>query len=309
MRRIAGHISRIPKQLVPAVGIGLVVLLGLVDRATGYELSFSIFYLLPVMLVAWRGERLHALLLAVLSAATWLWADLGAGHVYSHPAIPVWNSVMRLGFFLIVTYALSTIKTLLDKERSAARIDFTTSVYNSRAFHEMARTEIDRGSRFGHPLTLAYIDIDNFKQVNDTLGHSAGDVLLHEAARTIRRNIRSIDIVARLGGDEFAVLMPETDGEAARVAMQKVREHLLETVRTNAWPVTFSIGVVTCRSACNVDELIKRADNLMYEVKASGKNRVEYAIADPVLQAAPAQDRRRQQARVQSSPLGRGTKQ
>jgi diguanylate cyclase (GGDEF)-like protein len=216
-----------------------------------------------------------------LSAVTWLWADLEAGHPYSHLAMPVWNSIMIFGFYLIAAFTLLAIKALLEKEQSSARVDFVTGVFNSRAFHEMAKKEIDRAARFSHPVSIAYIDIDNFKQMNDTMGHSAGDVLLNLVATTIKMNVRSVDILSRLGGDEFAILMPETDRENARVAINKVHKYLLSAVQQNNWPVTFSIGVVTCHGLCNLNEFIKAADNLMYAVKESGKNGVEYKIYEP----------------------------
>ncbi len=185
---------------------------------------------------------------------------------------------MRLGFFLIVTFSLAEIRNLLDKEKSMARNDFLTGVANSLSFNEIATKEIERTSRFIHPLSLAYIDIDNFKQVNDSFGHSAGDKLLHSVAVKIKENIRSIDTVSRLGGDEFAVLMPETNAENAMVALNNLRHNLLEMAHENNWPITFSIGVVTCSESCKLDELIKEADNLMYTVKASGKNRIESKV-------------------------------
>ena len=155
-----------------------------------------------------------------------------------------------------------------------------------RAFYEIATIELDRSARYLHPLSLAYIDIDNSKQVNDTLGHSAGDKLLHSVAKTIKENIRSIDAVARLGGDEFAILMPETNNQIAITAMNKLRKYLLDIAQQNNWPVTFSIGVVTCAGPCKLDELIREADNLMYTVKKGEKNRIEYKVHSSAITSA-----------------------
>lgn len=278
MKALFDYLDKIPKTVIPVIGVLLVMLLGAIDYLTGYEISFSIFYLLPVAFISWFGKRSHAVIISILSAATWLWADLTSGHTYSHLAIPVWNSIMRLGFFLMAAFSLSMIKKLLEKEQTFARIDFLTGVANSRAFNEIAKIEIDRSARYGRPFTIAYIDIDNFKQVNDTLGHSQGDNLLQSVAKTIKDNTRSIDIVSRLGGDEFAILFPETNEENAKTAINKVQKELLSIVKNNNWPVTFSIGVVTCYKSFNLDELIREADNLMYAVKGSGKNRIEYKI-------------------------------
>ncbi|MBS1114197.1 MAG: hypothetical protein H6Q92_1960 [Nitrospirae bacterium] len=278
MKALFNYLDKIPKIVIPVIGVSLVMLLGAIDHLTGYEISFSIFYLLPVAFVSWFDKRSHAVIVSILSAATWLWADITSGHIYAQPAIPVWNSIMRLGFFLMATFSLSAMKELLEKEQTFARNDFLTGVANSRAFNEIAKIEIDRSVRFSRPFTIAYIDIDNFKQVNDTLGHSQGDKLLQSVAKTIIANTRSIDIVSRLGGDEFAILFPESNEENAKTAINKVQKELLSSVTNDKWPVTFSIGVVTCYKSCNLDELIKEADNLMYTVKASGKNGIEYKI-------------------------------
>jgi len=278
MKVLFEYINKIPKKTIPVFCILLIILLGLIDVITGYEVSFSIFYLLPVMIVSWYSQKYFAVILSILSALTWLMADLHAGHIYPYFMIPVWNAMMRLGFFLIVSFALLTIRNLLEKEQSFARVDFLTGVMNSRAFSEMAKTEIDRTNRFKRPLTIAYVDIDNFKEINDTFGHNIGDKLLQSMARTIKEIIRTIDIIARLGGDEFAILFPETNEENAKAAISKVQKHLLHVAQKNNWAITFSIGAITCYSSCELDELIKEADDLMYSAKASGKNRVAYKI-------------------------------
>ncbi len=278
MNTVLEYISKIPKTFITVFGVLFVVILGIVDHLTGYEISFSIFYLLPIAIISWFVGKLPGVTISVLSSITWLLADLTSGHIYSQFVIPLWNSIMRLGFFLVVTFSVSTIKKLLQKEKELARLDFLTGVANSRAFYELAGIEINKAIRTKRPFTFAYIDIDNFKQVNDTLGHSAGDKLLYSVAETIKLNVRSIDIVSRLGGDEFAILMPETEGKQAEIAVNRVQKYLLEIVQQNKWPVTFSIGVVTCYEPCKMDELVKEADNLMYSAKENGKNSVKYKI-------------------------------
>lgn len=276
MKRAIKHLEKIPRPFVPRIGVILVILLGVIDRISGYEISFSIFYLLPVVLVAWLGKRAQALIISVLSAAIWLYADLDAGHRYSHPLIPLWNACMRLGFFMMAAFTVTEIRYLLAREHALARTDSLTGIANSREFYELTESEIKRAARFKRPFTIAYIDIDNFKTVNDTLGHSQGDILLQTVAAAISGNIRAIDIAARLGGDEFAVFFPETDEINGRTAVDKIHRELTKVTRPQNWPVTFSIGAVTCYKDCNLDELIKEADNLMYSVKDSGKNRIEF---------------------------------
>jgi diguanylate cyclase (GGDEF)-like protein len=288
MKKLIELLGKIPKTFITAAGLLMIALLGIVDYATGYEVSFSIFYLLPVGLCAWAAGRLSAVIISVLSAMAWTVADALSGHPYSHVAILLWNGGVRLGFFVVTALSLSAIRSLLDKERVSSRIDFLTDVFNSKAFYELAKIEIDRAARFNRPLTVAYLDIDNFKHVNDTLGHRSGDILLREVAQTIKKHIRSIDVVSRMGGDEFVILMPETGAEKARVAIEKVHEVLKNSMKGNNWPVTFSIGVVSCDSPrCDLDALLTEADNFMYDAKRSGKNAVRYnTLGKP---AAPPQ--------------------
>jgi diguanylate cyclase (GGDEF)-like protein len=145
-------------------------------------------------------------------------------------------------------------------------------------FYKLAEMEINRFERYKHIFSLAYIDLDNFKTVNDQWGHATGDQLLSSVANYIRQHMRQTDILARLGGDEFALLLPETDMGRARTVCAKIQEGLLAEMRGKLWPVTFSIGVLTCQIATSsVDVLVSRADDLMYAVKHRNKNGIQYA--------------------------------
>ena len=122
---------------------------------------------------------------------------------------------------------------------------------------------------------MAYIDLDNFKAINDRLGHTVGDTLLITVTKTIASNIRSSDILSRFGGDEYVILLPETPTDAAAAFLEKIHFQLNQAMTANNWPVSFSIGAATYPKAPpRLDEVIKKADMLMYEVKHSGKNRL-----------------------------------
>ncbi|MCA1814852.1 MAG: GGDEF domain-containing protein [Acidobacteria bacterium] len=152
-----------------------------------------------------------------------------------------------------------------------------TGATNRRSFFEAAQIEINRARRHRHPFSVAYIDVDNFKWLNDRHGHAAGDALLRDAARAIKETVREVDMVARLGGDEFAVLLPETGEAAARAVVSRVRESLNEVAARGTSRVTFSIGVVTWTTPPRTaDMMIRQADAAMYEVKRTGKNRVAH---------------------------------
>ncbi|MCJ7626227.1 MAG: GGDEF domain-containing protein, partial [Anaerolineaceae bacterium] len=122
-------------------------------------------------------------------------------------------------------------------------------------------------------------DQDNFKLVNDHFGHQVGDIVLTTVVRCAISRLRRTDIVARLGGDEFIFLLPETDQKMAQQALPKIRHDLLEIMHQNHWPVTFSIGVLTCENASlSTHEVIKKVDDLMYQVKNDGKNEIRYSV-------------------------------
>jgi diguanylate cyclase (GGDEF)-like protein len=254
-------------------------MIGSLDFITGYDISVSILYLFPIVLIAWFEGGVPAALISIFSAITWAVADLASGRIYSHITVSIWNAIMVLGMFLIVAYSVAAVKKLLISEREHAHNDYLTGVTNARYFYEQANMEIIRSARYNRPLTLAYIDIDDFEQVNDTFGHGTGDNLLRAVATTMKATLRSTDSISRLGGGQFAILMPETSQEHAAVAVNKVREQLLETVRKNGWPVAFSMGVATCYNpVCTTDELIKMAGNLMSAARKSGKNMVKFEI-------------------------------
>ncbi len=259
------------------ISLLLVLLIGLIDLITGQEISFSIFYLFPIMMSVWYGNKNCGLVLAFIAAIEWLAADLIGGHTYSTIIIAYWNMIVRLAFFLIIVFMIAKLKELLQIEQKLSRTDSMTGVSNPRNFDEFAALEILRAERFNHPLSFAYIDLDNFKWVNDNLGHDTGDLLIRSTAQILQKNIRAIDIVARLGGDEFIIMFPEIHHDEARKSIDRIQKTLLNYMRTNGWPVTFSIGLVTYNiPPSSVNTAIKEADNLMYNAKNNGKNKVVY---------------------------------
>ncbi len=197
---IAATATRMPRYLVFSACLAMIFVLGLIDFYTGYEISFSIFYLIPVILASWRINMPAAALISVLSAASWYWADFTTGHNYSHPAIAVWNALMRLMVFLLVAFIINKLNNLFEKEKELSRTDALTGSFNRKYLYEVLAREIETSKRRKSPLALSYIDIDNFKTVNDTLGHRAGDRILVELVETVKKNIRTIDSVARVGG-------------------------------------------------------------------------------------------------------------
>lgn len=260
------------------VGLCLILAIGAIDYVTGYELSMSVFYLVSVSLVSWTAGRWWGLVAALLSAVVWTAGDHLAGQVYSVPFYLFWHAATRAVVFGSNALLLAALRRSVDHEKSLARIDHLTGAANARSFLEVLRSEIERSRRYKRPFTLAYVDLDNFKAVNDSFGHAVGDLLLQTVVSVIRSQVRSTDVVARLGGDEFGLLLPEADRQAAIAVITKMRDSLLLEMGRRGWPVTVSIGVLTSRdTGLGVDELLKQVDDLMYASKVKGKDSVTFA--------------------------------
>jgi predicted signal transduction protein with EAL and GGDEF domain len=144
-------------------GITLVGLLGIVDYLTGYEISFSLSYLAPIALVTSYVSLQLGLMISILSAVTWLAAELEAGKEYTHTIFYLWNTLIRFGFFIIITYLISELRKMHQAQRILASTDYVSGAMNARSFNELVEMEIDRSRRYQHPFTVAYIDLDNFK--------------------------------------------------------------------------------------------------------------------------------------------------
>jgi len=271
------RLDNLPTGFVILAGAILLILVGILDHATRYELSFSVFYLIPIALVSRRGRTQAAVVISVMAAITWLIADFASGHPYSHPLLPPWNTLVRLVFFLIVSISLVRMRFMIESLKALTQTDLLTGIGNSTGFRERAQVEMERSARYRRPFTMAYLDLDNFKEINDTFGHSAGDDLLVNVAKILKDNFRNTDIIARLGGDEFCVLLPETRPKLAQRIISRFQIALSKELNHTERTVTASIGIVTFLSPPkSVDEMIQKADRLMYQAKNSGKNRTMF---------------------------------
>jgi len=263
------------------LSIALLIIIGILDLRTGYRISFMPFYLIPIVLSALFVGRFSGIVTAVICAVVWLWADLKAGgNRYIYFFTPYWNALARMLFFLLVVVAIE-LKNAFMKEKRQAGVDYLTGVANRKCFYELTAKEIDRCKRHKHPFSLAFLDFDNFKQINDRFGHRTGDRVLRNVAETVKKNARSSDTVARFGGDEFVVLLTETGPEGSLDYIKRISNHVSDTLRKNSWPVTVSFGVATFNTPpSSVDEMIEKADKLMYSAKKNGKNRIEHIVIE-----------------------------
>jgi diguanylate cyclase (GGDEF)-like protein len=270
-------LSKRRKSSLIAVGLSALVLVGAANYcAVGRLLEASVFFLIPISFLTWFVNRRAGFVASVASAVVILGTNIASPMHVSYPLVAYWNALIWLGFFLLMTLTVARLKVLYLGEKQLSRLDSLTHIANRLAFYEMATAEKNRAQRFGQPITLAYVDLDGFKEINDALGHDVGDKLLLWVARTIQKNIRQTDSAARMGGDEFALILPNTAKDAASRVLNKVLRKLNRRMQQNHWPVTFSIGAVTFLTAPeSLQGMIKRADDAMYSAKARGKNRLQ----------------------------------
>ncbi len=184
--------------------------------------------------------------------------------------------------FGTVGILVAQVRSKLTLALELSRQDSLTSLPNSRAFYESAELLLAVARRSGGSLTIAYLDLDNFKHVNDERGHQEGDRALKVTADVLKGHFRASDLVARLGGDEFAIMLPDTGADAARTSLERVSALLASSMRGNGWPITVSIGAVffVCAPA-TLERAVSGADALMYRAKKTGKNRVHIEVVDP----------------------------
>jgi diguanylate cyclase (GGDEF)-like protein len=262
--------------------LAIIACVGVADYFTGTEIELILFYLAPIGFGAWFVGVGGGAALSVVGAAVSVTADAlhqlhGGGSL--RPGVLVWNAGMELGTAISVVVVLAALRDRLQAQEVLARTDALTHISNRRAFFEAALLEIERSRRTGRPLALAYVDCDDFKNVNDLLGHAQGDALLRTAAQTLRGATRAVDAVARLGGDEFGLLLPETSAHEAEVLLGRVHGVLLSAMAWHGWKVGFSIGAaVFVTPPESADEIMARADELMYAAKREAKGSIRIGV-------------------------------
>ena len=261
------------------LGMVSLLLIAVIDYATGFALRFTVLYLVPLLIITWVTGRLFGIMLAVVACSSWAYIDVIAGRYTDEPHLLYWDWGTALLGFMVLVIGLSVLRQALEDAHFQSRKDVLTGLVNKGGFYQVVGAELEMCRRYKRTLSIAYIDCDNFKMVNDKFGHHVGDNLLRVVSTTMQRKLRTSDLPGRLGGDEFAVMLPETDAEACRGVVEMLQQRLLQEMKENDWPVTFSIGIATfVRMPASIEDMIRQADKLMYSVKHTSKGAIKQEV-------------------------------
>lgn len=272
-------ITRLGRLRLMLAALLLTALIGTLDYMTGVRLRLFPLYFVPVAMVAVGCSRREAVIGALLATCTWGLANHGTDQANWIHGV---NLVSQAVAFSVIALLVNGLKSQAAYQEGLALTDPLTGLANARAFRAAAALELERQRRGGHLLTLAYLDIDDFKQVNEQLGHVGADELLGAVGRAMRDCVRATDLLARVGGDEFALLLPHTDDASARFVLNRIQRRVAASATDAVPSLTFSIGGVVFPAAPpDVDAMLSESDALMYEAKAKGKNLVLIRTATP----------------------------
>ncbi|HSE54036.1 MAG TPA: GGDEF domain-containing protein [Gemmatimonadales bacterium] len=281
VRKLEFILRKLPSWVLVGASWLALALVAWADHLSGQDLQLEFFYLLPLAAVSWLCGRRDGLVTAGLATVLWTLVDVTGRPVRSQPGLIVWNAAVELLFFSGLAILVSFMARQADNLRSLAREDALTGVANRRAFFGALTNAVDLAGRREGAWTITYVDLDDFKQINDRLGHNTGDDVLRAVAGTLKAATRRVDVVARLGGDEFGVLMPDTDQAQAETAVRKLQALLDAAMADGGWPITFSIGATTFLDApASPDAALAVADAQMYEVKHESKAAVRFGVWD-----------------------------
>ena len=184
--------------------------------------------------------------------------------------------VAASGTWVIARGRIGALERELRSARELADLDGLTGLYNRRYFHDVLARELSRAHRYGRRLTLMVFDLDDFKSINDHLGHLAGDRVLAETGNCVRAVVRSTDVPCRIGGDELAIILPEASAEDAELIYQRLQEKLSRA--DTPVPISVSAGVAEANPGETAEDLFCRTDIALYAAKGRGKGQISHTL-------------------------------
>lgn len=258
------------------LGVLLSISITIIRYVTGPQFQIGQFYIIPIIIVTWYVNRDAAALLATLSIFFWVIFDFLTLKTITTSFAPGLNEIFRLITFILIILLIDNYKHKILTLTELSVTDPLTKLFNRRAFLKQVELELERSKRYDHELSLIYIDIDNFKEINDKFGHNIGDKLLVEISEIFMNHTRNTDMIGRMGGDEFCILLPETPLESSQLVFDKLNSSVEDLVKKRRWFISLSAGITDLYDdKLDSDGFVTAADELMYKAKHGGKNRCE----------------------------------
>lgn len=265
--------TRMSTPVAVATTVAALVVTAALDNSIGNVWSLGLLYYFPVAFAAWRLGRNVALFAGFVSTALWLLL-VSKGTTPDLQSLPLWWSfAAHLLTFSFVAVVVSEMRDLFERERKLARQCHLTGALSGRAFRDVLDREVAAARKRGAPMALVYVDMDNFKALNDRFGHAAGDAALEAFSRGVVSVLRKGDHFARTGGDEFVVLLTGAASDR-RETVDLIRAAAYNAMQGLEMPVTCSMGAILVPGDRVIDagDLVRRADKAMYEAKRAGKD-------------------------------------
>lgn len=272
LERLMEAVEKLPNEKARFL-VGLITTtIGLIDYVTGTDVRLFILYFLPLSIIGWRNSKNPSFGSSLLCTGTWVVANIQRAVATQSSVVISWNILSMFTAFYVVGSLFSRMRAYVEELRNAASRDILTSLLNRRGFMAALAREAARKPSKKKPAVLMFIDLDEFKSVNDTYGHDVGDQVLCAVARVLESNLRSSDVSGRLGGDEFAVLLTDTDEAAGAIVANNLMNALRNAGPSSHSNIQCSVGAAAFNKFPSTPlDALRTADELMYEVKKSGK--------------------------------------
>ena len=250
-----------------------------VDYITDPNIRMGPAYILICFYISWHGMSRTYIYLISAMTILWIIHDISEAFYLAISNLEIIiNLAINITTIIILVITMSAFHRAV-KMSLSANIDPLTEIFSRKINIDIMPVLVSELRRNKKPMSLMFIDCDNFKYVNDTFGHAAGDAVLQVVASCLTKSIRKSDLPARLGGDEFIVIFPEACGDHVKSLVERCISNLNLEMKEREWPITFSVGVVEFETPpINIEFAIRLADNAMYDAKRRGKDQVVYRL-------------------------------